>query len=356
MKKITALLFLALLTTLSLRADVIFQDAFNYPNGLVETDGLWQVYSPTVPAKDCYVENNLLILNSTNQDSVAAAYTNDEGSSIIYASFTINVSTLPTQKGGYFEQLMDTNASFNAAARIFISTTNTVVPGTYQLGIGNYTPYAYLASYFPLDLATGITYQVVFSFDTNTYDELQGATLAVNPAYESDYYNSTTYGTDKTTSKALLAIQLGRIGFSQYTNQGVAGIGNVVVGTSFSDVQTNTPQIPVIGVQPQSTNIDSYNVIQLYVAASGLGQLTYQWYSNNVAMVDDNVTVSGSQANVLNLLAPTTTASYSVVVGNNAGTTNSQVAVVTVNTALAVPHMTVQPTNITSAVSKSVTL
>jgi DNA/RNA endonuclease YhcR with UshA esterase domain len=356
MKKTTVLLFLALLTTLSLRADVIFQDALDYPNGLIETDGLWQVYSPSVPKQDCYVENNLLILNSTNADAVAAPFTNDTGSSIIYASFTINVSSLPTQKGGYFEQLMDTNASYNAAGRVFISTSNTVVPGTYQLAVANFTPYVNLANFYPLDLATGITYQVVFSFDTNANDALQGATLAVNPAYESDFDESPAFGTDKTSSAALLAIQIGRIGFSQYTGQGVAAIGNVVVGTSFSDVQTNLPQIPVIGVQPASTNIDSYNPIQLYVAASGLGQLTYQWLSNNVPLVDDGVTVVGSQANVLNLLAPTTTASYSVIVGNSAGTTNSAVAVVTVNTALSVPHFTTQPVGATNALSATVTL
>src|SRR5208337_2524012 len=102
MKKITTLLCFVFLTTWSLRADVLFQDSLNYPDGLIETDGVWYCYAPATPVKDAFVVTNLLILDSTHSDAVAAPFTNNTGSTLLYASFTINASQLPTTKGGYF--------------------------------------------------------------------------------------------------------------------------------------------------------------------------------------------------------------------------------------------------------------
>ena len=354
MKKIPALLCCALLGVLSARADVLFQDAFNYPDGLVETDGLWQVYAPATPVKDAHVENNRLILNQTHSDAVDAPFTNDTGSSIVYASFTINVSSLPSVKGGFFEELQDTNENY--VGHVFIATTNTVVPGTYRLGVNNFSTAAATASYFPLDLATDITYVVVFSYDTNSADALPNATLAVNPASESDFDASPAYGTDTAGTAAQNAVVLSRIGFSQYANQGVAAIGNVFVGTTFSDVFTNTPQIPVLGIQPQSTGLFSGDNLQLYTAASGLGQLTYQWLANGVPLADDGVTVIGSVSNVLTLANLQQSANYSVVIANSAGSVTSRVAVAAVNTTPTPPYFLIPPQSTTNSLGSTLTL
>ena len=353
MKRITVILF-ALLATLSLRADIIFQDAFNYSDGLIENDGLWQVYSPAVPLGDAFVTNHLLILNQNNSDAVAAQFTNDTGSSIIYASFTINVSTLPSTTGGYFASFQDTN--FDYVGKVFIGRTGTVVPGTYRIGIDNFASSASSAKYFPLDLATGITYVVVFSYDTNLSDPYPNATLAVNPASESDFDNSPTFGTDTGGTAGQTADPISRIAFSQYANQGVAGIGHVFVGTSFGDVFTNTPQIPVIGLPPQSTNLYAGYNLQLYTAASGLGTLSYQWLSNNIPLVDDGVSVVGSVSNGLTLFNLQTSANYSVVVANSAGSVTSAVTVVTINTTPTAPFFTSQPYSSTNSLGSAITL
>ena len=303
MKKITILLIYSLFTAISLRADVLFSDNLNYPDGCIETDGLWYAYSPASPQQDAYVTNGFLILNQANHDSVAAPSSNfTTASSIVFASFTINVSSLPTLEGGYFCSFKGSTNVY--IANVFIATTNTTVPGTYQLGIANAVTSVSSPApgvvFFPLDLATDITYQVVFSYDVNNADPLAGATLWVNPASVSDV---NVYPTDTVTNTAQSSIVISQIAFSQYFNQGVAAIGNILVGTTFSDVVTNTPQAPVIGIQPQDTNIYSGDNVTLYVAASGTGQLTYQWLSNSIPLSDDGVTVSGSLSDVVTLIS-----------------------------------------------------
>jgi hypothetical protein len=351
MKKITTFVILSFFAAISARANVLFHDTLNYPNGCIETDGLWYAYSPATPLLDAFVTNNLLILNQNNSDSVAAPsnnFTNPPGNTLIYASFTINVSTLPTVRGGYFANFKDTTNDY--VGHIFIATTNTVVPGTYQLGIDNFATASSVASFFPLDLATGITYQVVINYD----DEPNGlgGTLWVNPASEADAY---VYGTDTTNTPALQNIVISQIAFSQYANQGVAAIGNVIVGTNFSDVLTNTPHVPVIGIQPQSTNLYSHDNLNLYVAASGLGQLTYHWLSNSVPLSDGG-NVSGSAANMLTLTDLQNTANYSVVVANSAGSITSAVAVVSVDTTPTPPFFTRQPYGSTNTLGSTITL
>jgi len=353
MKKITTFVILSFFAALSARATVLFHDTLNYPNGLIETDGLWYAYTPAAPHQDAFVANHLLILNQTNYDGVAAptnnpAFTNTPGNTLIYASFTINVSTLPTIKGGYFANFKDTTNDY--VGHVFIATTNTVVPGTYQLGIDNFATASSAASFFPLDLATGITYQVVINYDDEPSGN--GGFLWVNPATINDY---NVYGTDTTTNLLQQNIVISQIAFSQYTDQGVAAIGNVMVGTTFGDVLTNTPQIPVIGINPQSTNLYSNDNITLYVAASGLGQLSYRWLSNGVPL-SDGTYVSGSSANVLTLSDLQNTANYSAVVSNSVGSVTSKVAVVTINTTPTPPFFIAQPYGATNSLGSTITL
>jgi len=350
MKKTSTLLCWFVLTALAARADLLFSDALNYPNGLIETDGLWYCYSPTPPNGDAYVNNDLLILNGSNKDGVAAptnGINNASAPDEVYASFTIKVSQLPSTSGGYFCIFLDpTN---NSAAHVFIDTKGTSVPGTYRLGIANYATSINTAgaTNFPMDLATGITYQVVFN-----WDEVNGlgANLWINPSSESDFY---VYGNDETNNAYLQTMPVATIGFSQYT--GVEAVGNVMIGTAFDDVMTNVAQLPVIGVQPTGTTNYLGNSTTLYTAASGM-DVTYQWYANNVALVDDGVTVVGSKNNILNLSNLQATATYYVVATDGAGGTQSSNAVVGVNTTPTKPFFTVVPQSQTNSLLSPVIL
>jgi hypothetical protein len=349
MKKLVllALLSLSILTILSLRADVLFQDSSNYPyaNGLIEGQGQWYCYFPATPAKDAFVTNDVLILNSTNKDSVGAP-TNGwvNPGEYNYASFSLNVSQLPTS-AAYFCQLQNLTDS-NDCCHIFISTTGTVVPGTFRLGVANYDTSVNTVvppAFFPMDLATGITYNVVFLFDTNQANTtFVGSTLWINPSLQ-DYQNVVdgniidvgigvgfVYGTDTTGSQSLQNINISQVGFSPFAN---AGISNVLAGTSFTDV--NITNLPVIGLSPQSGTNYSGNSATFYTADSGV-DLTYQWYSQASGILhDDNVNIIGSTSNILVLNNLSATDNYYVIVTDAYG--NSATSLTATNTVITTP-------------------
>jgi hypothetical protein len=354
MKKISAFLLFSVLAALSLRATVLFQDSTNYPyaNGCIEGQGQWYCYYPAIPGLDTFVTNNVLLLTANSTNDAVATPTNGWANpgEYNYASFTINVSKLPSSvNGDYFCQFQN-NSDGNDCCHIFIDTLDTVVPGTYRLGIASFdTSFSVVTPpvNYPLDLATGITYTVVMLFDTNQADmTFVGSTLWINPSLQ-DYNNvvdaggfNTTgipgvgvgyvYGTDTTASQSLQDINITQIGFSPYVN---AGISNVIVGTTFNDV--NSTNLPVIGVQPQSGTNYSGNSTAFYTAASGV-DLTYQWFSTTYGMlVDDNVNIIGSSSNVLVLNNLSATDNYYVVVTDAYG--NTATSLTATNTVITTP-------------------
>jgi hypothetical protein len=365
MKTKLAFLFFLALTALCVRATVLFQDSINYPytDGSIEGQGQWYAYYPATPNQNAFVTNDVLLLtaNSTN-DSVAApvnGFAPPNPGSITYASFSLNVSQLPTGSGTYFAQLQNNNDT-NDCCHVFITTTGTAVPGTYRLGIANFdTSYLTISPpvNFPMDLAPGITYNVVIIYDIDNNDPLAGATLMINPSVQ-DYQNALTDGenqiytyfgqsyvfpSDTTTSLALQNILISQIGFSPYV---YAGISNVIAGTTFTDV--NTTNLPVIGIQPQSGTNYSGNFTGFYVAASG-SDLTYQWHSANYGVLSDGPNFTGSTSNILTVNNLSATDNYYVVVtdtyGNTATSSNAVETVITTPTA---PFFTAAPLKLTN--------
>jgi hypothetical protein len=365
MKTKSVLFLFLVLAALCARATVLFQDSLNYPytDGSIEGQGQWYSFYPATPLQNAFVTNNVLLLTavSTN-DSVAAptnGFTPPNPGSITYASFSLNVSQLPTGSGTYFAQLQDNNDS-NDCCHVFITTAGTVVPGSYRLGIANFdTSYLTISPpvNFPMDLAPGITYNVVIIYDTDNNDPLAGATLMINPSYQ-DYQNALTDGEnqiytyfgqsyvfpgDTTSSSGQLNIVISQIGFSPYV---YAGISNVIAGTTFTDV--NTTNLPVIGIQPQPGTKYSGNSTVLYVAASG-SDLTYQWHSTTYGTLSDGPNFTGSTSNVLTLNNLSASDSYYVIVtdtyGNTATSSNAVETVITTPTA---PFFTAAPLTLTN--------
>jgi hypothetical protein len=360
MKTKLAYLFFLVFAALSVRATVLFQDSINYPytDGSIEGQGQWYCYIPSSPHQNAFVTNNVLLLTAVSTNDAVAAPTNGfappNPGSITYASFSINVSQLPTGNGTYFAQLQNINDT-NDCCHVFITTAGTVVPGTYRLGIANFdTSYSTISPpvNFPRDLAPGISYNVVIAYDTDQNSPLTGATLMINPSYQ-DYQNalqdginqiytyfgqSYVFPSDFTSSSALLNIVISEIGFSPYVN---AGISNVIAGTTFTDV--NSTNLPVIGIQPQSGTNYSGNFTTLYVAASG-SDLTYQWHSATYGTLSDGGNFSGSTSNILtvnNLLA---TDNYYVIVTDTYGNTvTSSTATNTIITTPTAPFFTAAP-------------
>lgn len=370
MKKITAFLVMSVLTALSARATILFEDSTNYPytNGCIEGQGQWYAYYPKTPHQDVFVTNNVLLLtaNSTN-DEVAAPINGWSNSTYYtYASFTINVSQLPaTTNGGYFCQFQSLNGT-NEICNLFIDTLGTVVPGTYRLGIANFdTSFtaAVAPNNYPMDLATNTTYNVVILYDGSDEqnDPLVGATLWINPSEQDfqdavngddaqtggvGYFGNFAFGTDTTTSTNLLELALSQIAFTPYV---YAGISNVTVASTFDEVNSTNP--PVIGMQPQSSTNYSGNTAIFYSVASGV-DLTYQWYSQSLgALHDDGVNVIGSSSNILVLNNLAASDTYYLIVtdtyGNSATSSNAMETVITTPTAPFFPASVV-PQNLTN--------
>lgn len=339
--KVIQTLFLVLITSSTASAYILFEDASNYPyaNGSIEGQGQWYCYYPAAPYHDARVTNNVLLLNITNNDAVAAptsGWTNQTG--INYASFMINVSQLPAQNGQWLSengpicQLQNQNDAADVC-HVFIDTRSTSVPGTYQLGIAGFDPS--LASFtppsdYPMDLSTDVWYNVVILYDTNQTDAafgLDGATLWVNPSLQ-DYTNDLEgvgfgqggIGTgyvnplDQTGNTNLSFINASQIGFSPNAD---AGISNIIVGTEFTDVLRTNP--PVFGIQPQSSTVYLRNSFTLYAVASG-ADLRYRWFDNS-GPITDGPNITGSASDILVVTNLSTSDTYSCVVTDAYGAT-----------------------------------
>jgi len=79
------------------------------------------------------------------------------------------------------------------------------------------------------------------------------------------------------------------------------------------------PAAPSFAAAPLgNTNLLAGQSWAMQAYGEGTHPFTYQWYSNNVALADDGVTVFGSQSNILNLVALTAgySGSYTVAIGN----------------------------------------
>src|SRR5258706_8576717 len=116
MKKITTLILFSLLTTMALRADVIFQESFNYPDGFSTinstnvVDGVmvtnWLLHSGNL---DSYINGKRLeVVASTAYLGVTATRSGDvhrllsltnnsvytSAHQVLYASFVVNFTNL----------------------------------------------------------------------------------------------------------------------------------------------------------------------------------------------------------------------------------------------------------------------
>jgi beta-galactosidase len=105
---------------------------------------------------------------------------------------------------------------------------------------------------------------------------------------------------------------------------------------------TGAGSVPVITMQPGNQSVTAGQTATFSVAATGTGTLTYQWSKNGAA-------ITGATASTYTTSATTMAdngAAFSVLVGDNAGSTPSNSATLTVTAATgSVPVITTQPAN-----------
>ncbi len=365
MKKFLLATLLACLTTISVRAELIWYETFNYPDGPTTnvSAGVWAVHSSS-GVNDSFIRNNRLEVsgntstNAPRQSDVNrrfciadCTYTN--GPQIIYASFTIICTNLPTAVSNYI-------AHFNAVTgvqqgRVFAMLGT--LPGTWRLGIS--AQGGGVNQIFPVDLARDVPYQVVVGWNP-TGGDVDGivslaAKLWVNPISSAD--------ASVITGDAATSLAAGAYAFRQAAGNTsfFAAITNLAVATTYDEAATNvwnvTPVPPIVVYQPQNTtNFEGAPInISLVAAGQSLGNLTYQWVKDG-----NNISNPAGNANVYPIasLSPADVGQYRVVVANPTTglSATSQVAFVAVDSRTIPPFFVVSPKNTTNFFGQTATL
>jgi hypothetical protein len=345
-------------------APYLLADNFSYPNGNIvgETPPIggapWTENNGTLPD---LVQSGRLQISATNATTdIQGLFTVPESGAVLWASFTVNLTSLPTNGfGTYFANFEDAT-NFTFFGRIF-TVTNNAFPGTYRLGIANENnDYSYStrtggpSAVLPLDLAPGINYHVVYFYDlVNAYGQLW-----VNPASMSDVNSGPT------TDFGIPTHPAAAFGFRQRQGVGTLTVGNLLAsfdyngaGSGYAAVTSNlVAAIPVVGLSPASSTNYAGNNLTMEVAASGIG-LGYHWFQNGTALTDGG-NISGSTTPTLSLtgLQGANQGSYYVAISNSAGTANTLTNFVTVITNATLPFFILQPQGSTNSLGGSATL
>jgi len=281
MKKHLLTLILCAAGTLSLRADVIFSEPFNYSDGVITVVGApnWIRHSGT--SSDSLVKNHRLEVGMARQDDIHRDFTTHTNvQQIVYSSFTVSCTNVPALSN-YFAHFHVNSTTFHG--RVWNGPGS--LPNTWRLGVTAASTALGLIKVFPVDLATNTDYQVVIGWDPAVNF---AATLWVNPISSSDLNLITS------DSVASPPAALG-FGFRQPSSgNGFFTVSNLVVGTSFDEAATNVwttnAVAPVVLYSPKSgTNFINDAVTLTAVAAGqGLGSLTYAWQKDGNPVSNPN--------------------------------------------------------------------
>ncbi|MGI8964918.1 MAG: immunoglobulin domain-containing protein, partial [Limisphaerales bacterium] len=319
MKKQLIAALLTLTASFSLQAQVILSDSFSYPDGSIITNssGVWSNHSGTIG--QTLVSGGKLLLTQSASEDINTTFTG--AGTVIYTSFKVNFSAIPSTSGDYFAHFKD-NTTTNYRGRVFATATN-ALPGTFRLGISAAagSPNQIL----PRDLTTNTEYVVVFSYDTVNFF----GTLWVNPISQSDL--------SVATSDVTSAVVLSAFAFRQSSGIGSMSIDDLKIGNSFADVVT-APFAPTVVLQPVGKSVFSGENVMFYGVANGSGQLFYQWRFNNANL-------PGETSNVLSLISVSSASqgNYSLLVSNAISSAISSNAFLSVNTTPTAPFFTAQP-------------
>jgi endonuclease/exonuclease/phosphatase family metal-dependent hydrolase len=226
---------------------------------------------------------------------------------ILYASFTVNYSSLPTANGAYFIHFKGTGTAVQRA-KVYALTAGAGV-GQYRFGLANGANTAAIAT--AASFNTNVDYRIYVRYVVSNAT----STLWVNPTNEASPSITATDIVSPPGTITSLALR-------QDTGIGVLQIDDLQVGTSFADVYTGPNIIaPIISQHPVSTSAIEGGAATFIAAATGTAPLSFQWKFNNAP-------ISGATNTSLTLLSLTTNAAgqYSLTVTNAAGSATSSEA------------------------------
>jgi hypothetical protein len=385
MKKLLAIALPMLLAVMSARADLIYQETFNYSNGLSTVTSTnvvggvlvtnWLLHSGTA---DSYVNNHRLeVSSSTAYLGVTATrsgdvhrlfsitnncpYTNVQ--QVLYASFIVNFTNLPTAAGAYFAHFYYSSSIF--PCRIWAMTNGTVLPNTFRIGVdpGTASPPNQV---YPVDLALNTDYQIVVGYCPVTSDPGgladDSVTLWINPVSFGDASVTTGDAFAPGTSIANSFAFRQASGFG-----GFLTASNLVVTTTFVEALTNgaatNAVAPKIVYQPAAVTTNFQNdVVSLSAVADGqgLGSLIYQWQvsSSPANTSPANVSNPNGNSNILGVPTGTVGTSYYTLVATTPWglSVTSSVAKMVIKAPVAPPTFVTQPVSQTDYNGQTVTL
>ena len=298
------------------KAALLFEDHFNYTNGTLVTvsSGLWNTHSGTTGQME--VISGRLDMRVPETEDVNTLVPGQpylaSSSVVLYASFTVNFSALPSAAGQYFAHLKGSGTS-NFRGKI-VALTSGASAGQYRLGIlNNSGGTASATNLTSLNLNTDYRVYIRYVVSNGV------STLWVDPLSESSPFVTATDTTSGATSITSFALR-------QDTGIGVIGFDDLRIGTSFIDVYA-APVIvpPTIVQQPVTTSAIEGGAATFSATASGTAPLRFQWNFNGSPIANATNTT-------LTLTGVTTNFSgqYNVTVTNVAGSTNSTAATLNV--------------------------
>lgn len=358
----------------------------NYPGGCITTNsgGLWWAHLPgSLTANDALIVTNTytsgaavdgkrLSINGLHSeyierwlDPTTGGITNIFSGGVLYASFVVNASYVPSGgKGTYFACFNDGGVPFAATngfefhgrvseiGNSYVYPFTNTVPLTYRLGVATAAddlpngpgPNAYAT----IDLVKGVDYQVVLKLDVDA----ASSTIWVNPASESDTLNMAGPTSDFGPTTNGFATLL----FRQRTGGGTVDIRDIAVGTTFADVMTNSAATSPVLVATNFNTVTSYTgnpaLLEVFASSIGGGPLSYQWY--RISGDSTNPVGANSQTYFVASLAGSDTGNYFCAVTNSGGMgalsgTNFQISVNTTPTPPAFSSKPPASTNIVLA-------
>jgi len=225
--------------------EIIFSEPFNYADGaLTRNSGeLWITRAGT--ANQMQVKAGAVHVNASQSEDVMATLIGapypTNNSTVLYASFNVTYTGLPTSAPDFFVHFAASADSADLRGRVLASTRN-AAPGTYRLGVANSTSTAGNVTDYPLDLPLDTLVKVVVS-----YDVAAGTSkLWVNPA---------SGGAPVEAIDARAPIPMNYIALRQNSGIGRLQMDDLLVGFSFESV---TPYITRVKIRRSGTGVEVY--------------------------------------------------------------------------------------------------
>lgn len=234
---------------MAVRANVLFSDSFDYPDGPIvgATSSPWQTHSGGGTGNQALVVSGQLLLTNHTEDVDAPLegqpYTVGGGVSL-YSSFNVTFTQLPSSSGAYF-------AHFNAGSYhrcVVWASTSGASAGRFRLGIGNTSGSDATSGQLTNDLVLNTSYTVVTRYDVDS----GSSTIWLSPASESS--------ASATAGDAPTSTSVANYSFREASGTGTLFVDDLKVGTAFADVSGSITNEPPPQLQTNTLTLVHYNV------------------------------------------------------------------------------------------------